>query len=553
MNTLFFVLFGLAWFIFAYYWYGGIIKRKVVHADKDNEVPSRTMTDGKDYVPTKAAILFGHHFSSIAGAGPIIGPILAFAWFGWLPAMIWILLGSVFMGAVHDYTALMVSVRNKGHSIVEISEKVLSPRARTIFAVFVWITLMLVQAVFAHLVAQTLVEEPGIAFPTIGIIALALVFGWAVLKKGSNFVLGTIISIAILCVLIIYGKNIRIEASYDFWLITMVVYAFIAAVIPVQILLQPRDYLSVYILLIGMAIGFAGLIVMQPEIAAPAYVDPSITDAPPIFPILFITVACGAISGFHSLVSSGTSAKQLGSEIDGRKVAFGGMLSEGALALLVILLISSVLVWSPDKSATGEFVFQNILGQSANLVFSNALGRVGEALGIPFIVGLVFGGLMLNAFILTTLDTSARLNRYIVQETLASEKLSFLKNRYAATAASLIVAYFFAKTGNYEVLWPMFGSSNQLIAALALFVISTYLFGFKIPKWYTLIPASLMLIVTESALVYQIFFEHIPNEAWHLVVIAAILFILGIMIAYESYAKIVNMSKTSVKPAETKA
>ena len=547
MNTLYILLFGITWFIFAYYWYGGIIKRKVILSDDSKDVPSHTEQDGKDYVPTKPAILFGHHFSSIAGAGPIVGPILAFAYFGWLPALLWILIGSVFMGAVHDYTALMLSVRNKGYSIVEITDKVLSVRARKIFAVFVWITLMLVQAVFADLVAKTLVNEPGIAVPTIGIIFLAIFFGWAVFKKGANLAISTIIALIILYLLIVFGQDYPIVQSYHFWLTLTIIYAFIAAVLPVQVLLQPRDYLSVYILIAGMAIGFLGLMFLQPEMNAPAFISNPAEDTPPLFPILFITIACGAISGFHSLVSSGTSAKQLNKESDGKRVAYGSMLTEGALAMLVILLISSVLIWNPGGEGNG-FVFQNLLDKGAILVFSNSLGLAGEAIAIPFAIGTMFGGLMLNAFILTTLDTSARLNRYVLQETIGLKTGGLFRNKFFTTALSLILAYFLCFFNGYSILWPLFGSSNQLIATLSLFVISAYLFGHKIPRWYTLIPASIMLIITESALVWQIFSDYLPNSQWHLVIVALILFILGLIIAFESYKKTGIIRSTDKNP-----
>lgn len=539
MNGATVILFGLAWFIFSYIWYGNVIKKKVLNSSDNNITPSNEINDGIDFVPTNPQILFGHHFSSIAGAGPIVGPIFAFALFGWLPAMIWILVGSVFMGAVHDYTALIISVRNKGVSILEISDKVISKKARIIFTAFVWLTLVLVQAVFADLTARTLAEKPEIVIPTIGLIAIAMIFGWSTFRRKMNLILSTALSLILLFVLILLGNEFPIALPFDFWLILSIIYAIVAGTLPVWFLLQPRDYLSMYILIIGLLIGFVGVIVLQPEINGPAFIEFN-SKSGPLFPILFITIACGAISGFHSLVSSGTSSKQLNKESDGKKVAYGGMLAEGALALLVIVMISSVLVWKSDISDPGPgiYFFQDLLKQSPNIVFGTALGITAENIGIPLEIGIQFGVLMLNAFILTTLDTSARLNRYIVEESLGKKYGGIFKNRYFAISASLIFAYLLCISDGWSVLWPMFGTSNQLIAALGLFVISAYLFGIKSPKWYTLVPGIIMLLVTEAALVYQIIWIYVPGGAWHLAVISAILFILGITVSFESSKKL---------------
>lgn len=538
MNSAFIILFGLAWFVFAYFWWGGIIKKKVVFSTDDNPAPSHTINDGVDYVPTKPAILFGHHFSSIAGAGPIVGPILAYAMFGWLPALIWIVLGSVFMGAVHDYTSLICSVRHKGISLVEISEQVVSKRARTIFGIFIFLTLTLVQAVFADLTAKTLAEKPEIVLPTIGVIFIAVVFGWAVYRKGANVLISTVIALAILFVFIILGDYYPIQGSYNLWLFLAIIYCFAAATLPVWVLLQPRDYISMYILVFGMVLGIAGMLVMRPEINGPAFISFN-SQSGPLFPMLFITVACGAVSGFHSLVSSGTSAKQLNKESDAKFIAFGGMLTEGMLALLVITMISSVLWWGGNtgEMPAGAITFQDLLGKSANIVFGTSLGMVTEKLGIPLFFGISFGVLMLNAFILTTLDTTTRLNRYIIHETVGAIYGGIFNNKYFASAVSLLFAYLLCLTGGYKVIWPVFGASNQLIATLALFVVTVYLLGIKAKRWYTFIPAIIMLVVTQSALVYQLFWMYFPNGQWVLALVAVLLMVLGFVVAWEVIKK----------------
>lgn len=539
MNTLILLLFGIVWFIFAYYWYGNVIKNKVLKSNNHNPTPAHTKNDGIDYVPTKPQILFGHHFSSIAGAGPIVGPIIAYSLFGWVPALIWVLMGSVFLGAVHDYTALVVSIRNGGVSIVEVAEKTVSKNARTIFGIFVWLTLVLVQAVFADLTAKTLVEQPEIALPTIGLIFLASIFGTIVYKKNVNIVIPTIVSLVVVGFLIAIGETTPIVMSYDTWLVIIILYSFIAAILPVWILLQPRDYLSMYILIAGLLLALVGIIVSHPNITGPAFISFD-SKIGPLFPMLFITVACGAISGFHSLVSSGTSAKQVNKESDAKPVAFGSMLTEGLLAMIVILIISSVLIWDPELTSGDKFSFQSLLKASANLTFGNALGRVIEPLGISIFLGTQFGILMLNAFILTTLDTSARLNRYIVQETLGSRFGGIFLNKYFATAMSLVVAYLLCLGNGYKALWPIFGTSNQLIGTLALFVISAYLFGVKSNKLYTLIPGYIMLLVTITALIYQAFWLYLPSSNWILFVIAILLLIMAILIAVEASKKVLK-------------
>ncbi len=539
MNTLVLLLFGVVWFIFAYYWYGNVIKNKVLKSNDDTSTPAHTKKDGIDFVPTKPQILFGHHFSSIAGAGPIVGPIIAYSFFGWVPALFWVLVGSVFLGAVHDYTSLVVSIRNGGISIVEVAEKTVSKNARTIFGIFVWLTLVLVQAVFADLTAKTLTEQPEIAIPTIGLIFLASIFGTLVYKKNVNIVFPTIISLIIIGILIALGESIPILLPYDTWLIIIILYSFVAAILPVWILLQPRDYLSMYILIAGLALAFVGLIVSHPNITGPAFISFD-SKIGPMFPILFITIACGAISGFHSLVSSGTSAKQINKESDAKPVAFGSMLTEGLLALIVILIISSVLIWDPELTSGDKFSFQTLLKSSANLTFGNALGRIIEPLGIPLFLGIQFGVLMLNAFILTTLDTSARLNRYIVQETLGSRFGGLFMNKYFATGISLVVAYVLCLGNGYKALWPVFGTSNQLIGTLALFVISAYLFGVKAKKIYTLIPGYIMLVVTITALIYQAFWAYLPAGKWTLFLISIFLLNMAIIISVEASKKLLT-------------
>ncbi len=538
LNAALFGILAAVWLIVMYKWYGGIIDRKLISANDAQPTPAEALRDNIDYVPSRPEILFGHHFSSIAGAGPIVGPMLAYSLFGWLPALLWVLLGSVFIGAVHDYVSLMISVRNKGVSIAVLTQTYVSNRARWIFSIFLWLALVLVTAVFSVLTAQTLVEKPEIVVPTFGLILLAIIFGFLVNRRNFNIWIGTTGAIIVLIGLIILGDHIPINASFDFWLITVLVYSFVASTIPVWILLQPRDYISMYILIIGLALALVSLIVLHPSINGPAFHNTASSNLP-LWPMLFITVACGAVSGFHSVVSSGTSAKQLRRESDGKIVAFGGMLTEAFLAIIVILLISSVLFWKEASipELTG-YVFNDLLTkQGVNITFGTALGKAMVSIGVPIQYGIAFGVLMLNAFILTTLDTCARLSRYVLSETIG-QKSHFLKNKYTATGIGLVIAYFLVMGNSWRILWPVFGAANQLIAALSLLVISAYVFGFKKSTIYTLIPGVFMLVTTEAALLYQLFWQYIPEGNIVLSILSAVLMILGVIIALEVYKRL---------------
>ena len=544
LNAALIAVLAAVWFVLAYRVYGGFIARRLMQPDDRRATPAHTRRDDVDYVPANPAILFGHHFSSIAGAGPIVGPMLAYSMFGWLPALVWVVLGSVFIGAVHDYTSLMVSVRSGGVSVADITERHVSPAARWIFATFLWLALILVIAVFAVLTAQTLAEKPEIVVPTLGLMVLAVLFGTAVYRRGLNVWVGTGVALVALVVLVVAGDIYPVHASYEFWLIFSLVYSFVAATLPVWILLQPRDYLSMYLLVAGLLAAFVSILVMRPDITGPAFLGATSPQGP-LWPLLFITVACGAVSGFHAVVSSGTSAKQLGRESEGRAVAFGGMLTEGALAVLVILLMSAVMFWDTAPSAgLSDFVFRTSLAdKGANITFGRAMGRALEHIGIPLQFGIAFGVLMLNAFILTTLDTCARLTRFIVAES-AGRKVPVLRNRYVATAVGLVGAYFLTTGNSWRVLWPAFGAANQLIAALALLVVSAYLFGYRRKTIYTLIPGVFMLLTTEAALCYQLFWQYLPSGNVVLAVVAVVLMALGVIVAVEVYRRLQRAGMT---------
>jgi carbon starvation protein len=313
VNSLLLCAIVIAWLLFAYRWYGGLIDRRIVRPDDSKEPPSCSKFDGVDYCPGKPIVLFGHHFSSIAGAGPIIGPVAAVAAFGWGASILWVALGVVFIGAVHDYVALMTSVRNGGRSLPEIAREVVGSRARLLFMIFVWFSLVLIIAVFGVVAARTLMSTPAIVIPTFAIIPIAALFGWATYKMRVPVVLGTVVSLVLLagCIALgyMYPQSLPLaeDAAFKAWFAILILYGFVASVLPVWVLLQPRDYISTWVLFVGMALGFAGLAVSRPAMNAPFFVGWRSATQGPLWPMLFILIACGAVSGFHSLVAGGTT------------------------------------------------------------------------------------------------------------------------------------------------------------------------------------------------------------------------------------------------------
>lgn len=541
MNSLLLVGLIIAWLIFAYYFYGRYIQRRLIGPDDENETPAHAQYDGVDYSPAKTPLLFGHHFSSIAGAGPIVGPLIGVMYFGWLISAIWVALGSVFIGAVHDYLALMISVRSKGNSISVTAEETLGKVARAVFAAFLWLALVLVVAVFAVVAAQTLLARPGIVIPTFGLIPVAMFFGYTVYHLKWHIAIGTILSLVLVGVLLYVGEKVPVilpnavlgMSAATFWFWVLMLYCLFASTIRVWVLLQPRDYISSWLLYIGMGLGFLGLIISHPQIHSPAFVAFS-TDKGPLWPMLFVLIACGAVSGFHSLVSGGTSSKQLDKESRGLTVGYGAMLTEAALAALVVGIASAVLIWDP-AGAKSQFGYQYLMGAGGGpiVAFSTGFGKLVSGLpGLTLVAGMYIGMLMLNAFVITTLDTATRLARFIMVESLG-ERVKFFANRYVATIVTVMAAAYFGATGGYKTIWPVFGAANQLVAALALIVISAYLVGIKKPRIYTVVPAVFMTITTIGALIYLLI-EFIETGKMALAVVSIVLVVLALFMVWEA-------------------
>ncbi|MEO0127303.1 MAG: carbon starvation protein A [candidate division WOR-3 bacterium] len=499
MNSLFLGFGAIILFLIAYNLYGRILER-LFNVSPENKTPAHYKYDGVDYVPAKNwLVLFGHHFSSIAGAGPILGPVIACAVWGWGPAILWIVIGSIFVGGVHDFSSLMLSLRNDGRSIGDTTETTLGVRAKIIFSLFVWLSLILVIAVFAASAAKTLETTPEIVIPTFGIIPTAILVGLMLYHWRVNTILSTIIGVGMLFGLILLGWYVPIKWTYYGWLFTLLlVYAYTASILPVNIILQPRDYLSFFVLFFGLIVGYLGVIITHPNVNTPSFVSFSGKEGY-LFPMMFVTIACGAISGFHSLVASGTTSKQLNNERDAKRIGYGAMLTEGILSTLAIIAVCAGLYWYGGKEG---FVYPELI-KGGNWIgaFGKGYGQITKP--ILGALGMFIGITMLKTFIVTTLDTATRITRYIGTE-LFGERLGigFMKNMYINSAIVIGLATYLA-IGPWQNIWPVFGASNQLVAALALLVVTTWLLSKKKNSLYTLIPAIFMLLVTITALILQ--------------------------------------------------
>ncbi|RKY64678.1 MAG: carbon starvation protein A [Candidatus Latescibacterota bacterium] len=490
---------ALAVLFLGYRFYGHVIQR-LFEVDPQRKTPAHTEYDGRDYIPAKNwLILFGHHFASIAGAGPILGPVIAGMVWGWGPAILWIVGGSILLGGVHDFSALMVSIRHKGKSIADVAETTMGKTPRLIFSSLIWIVLVLVVAVFAAAAAKTLSTTPQVVIPTFGLILVAILVGVMVYKLKFNLVLSTAVGIGLLFGLILLGYYHPVNASFHFWLYVLFAYAFIASVLPVNILLQPRDYLAAFVLFFGLLVGYIGLLLTHPAVHTPLVVSFSGTKGP-LWPMMCVIIACGAISGFHSLVSGGTTSKQLPNEADAKKIGYGGMITEAALAVLALVSVTAGLYW---KGGPAGLVYPELMkGGNWIATFGKGYGQITKP--IFGALGMLIGITMLKTFILTTLDSATRITRYIGNE-LFGERLRIraMHNPYFNTAVVVAVALYFA-LGSWQTIWPVFGAANQLIAALVLLVVSTYLVTTRKNVWYCLIPGIFMLLTTTAALIWEV-------------------------------------------------
>ncbi len=553
MNTLLMCIIVFVLYFVAYHTYGKFLAKKIFNLDPNRTVPAVEFNDGVDYVPTKKEVLFGHHYTSIAGLGPIVGPAIAIIW-GWVPALLWVVFGSIFAGAVHDFGALVVSVRNKGQSIGELATGLISPRVRTLFLLIIFFELWIVIAIFALVIAILFNMFPQSVFPVWFEIPIAVWLGYMVYKKNGNITVLSIVAIIAMYVTIIIGAYWPLKMPSMFglnpimvWMIILFIYAFIASTLPVTTLLQPRDYINAHELIIMLALIFLGVIVAHPPIVAPAF-NPQAKGAPPMWPFLFVVIACGAISGFHSLVSSGTSSKQLANENDAQFVGYGSMLMEGTLSTLVIAAVAGGLGMAlvvKGQTLTGVAAFNTHyaswaaakgLGSKLHAVIWGAANMM-EAYGIPKAIAITIMGVFMVSFAGTTLDTATRVQRYIVSELTTDLNLDFLSGRFTATFIAVISAVILAfYSGNGKgalVLWPLFGTVNQLLAALALLVLTVYLAKKGKSLIYSGIPLIFMLFMTGWAMILNLQ-KFYAKQNWLLFFVGLIVFLLEIWMVIES-------------------
>ena len=530
MNGSILLIISIAIFGLAYFFYGRYLTR-LFGVNPKRKTPAHKFNDNLDYVPTKPAVLFGHHFSSIAGAGPIVGPILA-VYLGWGPAILWILLGCIFIGGIHDFAALFISIRNKGRSIGYVVEHYLGYSGRQIFLLFAWAALVLLVAIFSILIAKIFVDTPSVATSSLLFIVMAPSFGYLIYKKNLSILLGSIIYVPILFFFVWIGMHFPLNLSallgissgsaFNVWVTVLLVYIFIASVLPVWLLLQPRDYLNSYLLYLMLLICFLGILFVAPSLKLPAFVGWSSfgsNNQMDLFPMLFVTIACGACSGFHALVSSGTTSKQIHCEGKVLLVSYGSMLVEGILAIIAVISVAVL--------TNGNFhsLLQNTSPVTA---FADGLAVITSKIGVPFKLSLAFISLAVSAFMLTTLDTSTRLARLTWEELFMPSKVKvkkqnkitrFFSNYFTATFIVIIVSGYLAFSGHGTRIWPVFGASNQLLASLTLLVATLYLIKKKVNFWMALIPMLFMLATSCWALIL-LFLQNIHNNPMLLIAIA---------------------------------
>lgn len=522
-----------------YVLYGGYVARKL-GIDPSRPTPAHTKRDDVDYVPAPSFVLMGHHFASIAGAAPIAGPITA-AVFGWVPVMLWIMIGGIFVGAVHDFAAMVASVRHDGKSIGEVIGKNVGPGGRVLFLMFAWLTLLLVVAAFANIVATTFASVPQSATSSVLFLVLAVGFGFAVYRANYGMVVSSIVGVALVFGAVWLGYLFPIQIGAEAWKWILLAYIGVASVAPVWILLQPRDYLNSYLLYFSLGGALIGILVANPAMQLAGYTGFETQAVGLLFPMLFVTVACGAVSGFHALVASGTTAKQLNNEGHAKRIGYGAMLIESFLAMTAIVAVGSF-----TASRLGE------IKGGAFAIYATGIAEMLGRVGLDVALGITFFTLAASAFALTSLDTACRLGRYTLEELGKCEgfdKVPGLGNRYVATLITLVFSGLLLFSGQFSAIWPMFGAANQLVAGLTFLAVAVWLANQKKSYMFAIVPMIWMLGVTLSAL--GIMFQlRLSQGNWMLTIMSAVLFILAIVLAWMGYQ--VLSGKKAPQPAPIK-
>ena len=553
MSSLILVLVGLAMMAAGYLLYSRFLGKRVYQLSDAYTTPAHTMEDGVDFVPTNKYVLWGHHFTSVAGAAPIIGPAVAVIW-GWVPAFLWVTLGTVFFAGMHDLGALWASQRHRGQSIGTLSGRYIGARGRNLFLVVIFLLLLMVNTAFAVVISNLLISTPTAVIPTWGAIVVALLIGQAIYRFNWNLPLVSIVGVAALYGLMILGDQFPVSLpetmlgipDRGWWIIFLFTYAFIASLLPVWVLLQPRDYINGLQLFVGLIILYGSFFIVRPEVVAPSLRDAVPDGTPGIFPLLFVTIACGAISGFHGVVASGTSSKQLDKETDARFVGYFGAVGEGLLALGTIVATTSGF----KSLATWEEIYNEWNAGGVDAFIQGGGDLMNEGMGIPTSLSATILATMAVLFAATTMDSGIRLQRLVVAEMaeLAGVKLSGVVATIIAVGCALGLTFSMGLDGSGGMLiWPLFGTTNQLMAGLTLSVVVIILTQLRRPTWPVLIPLVFVTAMSLWAAVLQLR-TFLEAGNWLLLVLDVIIICCAIWVIVEAFTAI---SKARKEPAVT--
>ena len=553
MSSLILVLVGLAMMAAGYLLYSRFLGKRVYQLSDAYTTPAHTMEDGVDFVPTNKYVLWGHHFTSVAGAAPIIGPAVAVIW-GWVPAFLWVTLGTVFFAWMHDLGALWASQRHRGQSIGTLSGRYIGARGRNLFLVVIFLLLLMVNTAFAVVISNLLISTPTAVIPTWGAIVVALLIGQAIYRFNWNLPLVSIVGVAALYGLMILGDQFPLALpetmlgipDRGWWILFLFTYAFIASLLPVWVLLQPRDYINGLQLFVGLIILYGSFFIVRPEVVAPSLRDAVPSGTPGIFPLLFVTIACGAISGFHGVVASGTSSKQLDKETDARFVGYFGAVGEGLLALGTIVATTSGF----KSLATWEEIYNEWNAGGVDAFIQGGGDLMNEGMGIPTSLSATILATMAVLFAATTMDSGIRLQRLVVAEMaeLAGVKLSGVVATIIAVGCALGLTFSMGLDGSGGMLiWPLFGTTNQLMAGLTLSVVVIILTQLRRPTWPVLIPLVFVTAMSLWAAVLQLR-TFLEAGNWLLLVLDVIIICCAIWVIVEAFTAITKARK---EPAVT--
>ncbi|MBM7335191.1 MAG: carbon starvation protein A [Alcanivorax sp.] len=544
MSAILLLVLGLGGMAAGYFVYSRFIASKVYRLDPDFKTPAHEFEDGVDFVPTNRFVLWGHHFTSVAGAAPIVGPAIAVIW-GWLPAFLWVVLGTIFFAGVHDAGAIWASIRNRAKSVGALTGEVVGGRARSVFMIVIFLVLLMVNAVFGVVIAKLLINTPGAVVPVWGAIAVALVIGQLIYRRVIGLGLVSVIGVACLYGLIFLGPQVPISlpettaglSANAVWILILFGYAAVASLLPVWMLLQPRDYINGLQLFVGLILLYAAVLIANPTVVAPMINTDLPMDTPSMIPLLFVTIACGAISGFHGLVASGTTSKQLDKETDVRFVGYFGAVGEGALALAAIIAATAGFASLADWQAV-----YSAFGQGSLTAFVDGGARILSAgTGLSSEVAATLLTVMAALFAGTTMDTGLRLQRYIFQEWGEIYNQQWMRKPFPATALAVISCLVLAfGAGGADgsgglLIWPLFGTTNQLLAGLTLLVVTVMLVRRGRPTLFTLVPLIFLLVMTLLALLIQLKGFYL-KENWFLLGLDLVVLVAAILVTLECTA-----------------